>query len=182
MIPEIQPQTMLVDETAAVPVMGEQGVQTWNMSLKDQLLSLDGRINRQRFWILGILAACSAFLCGFVAAFVGGFMEGLVYGDGDYPITFLYSITVFIVMIPVSYIIVAIDIKRLKDTNRGWEWGWISVIVVVCDAIWWAAPAASTTETIVDWASLILSIPLVIICGFFVGIKGSNQYGSDPLG
>ncbi|MAU30179.1 MAG: hypothetical protein CMA26_03600, partial [Euryarchaeota archaeon] len=57
----------------------EQGFQPWNMSLFDQLTSLQGRINRLRYFMLNIL---SLFLVIIYALIFGLILGIIIFGLG----------------------------------------------------------------------------------------------------
>jgi uncharacterized membrane protein YhaH (DUF805 family) len=118
------------------------------LSQGPSLLSFQGRIGRGTFWFVWLsmmgLSLIVAFLCGVIsAASEGGQAVGLV-------IFVLWAI-------PLSWILLAMQVKRWHDMN------------------------------LTGWMVLINAIPIVgplfslISFGFIKGNVGSNNYGSDPL-
>ncbi len=148
----------------------------WNMSLYDQLTSLEGRINRLRYIGLNILA----LIITAVYAIVAGLVIGIIWVITGLP-EFVFDFLVGLVLIPVVYITYAIIVKRLHDTGR--DGGWITYAQALCILliIWSMTPVGSTIETSLDLITAIMGIPLGIVCLFFRGDTGPNQFGIDPL-
>tara|TARA_B100001750_G_C15211556_1_gene448559 strand:+ start:138 stop:653 length:516 start_codon:yes stop_codon:yes gene_type:complete len=170
-------ETENLDIAAALGNTETEDIEVWNMSLYDQLTSLEGRINRLRYLVLNILALVIAV----VYAIVAGLLIGVVWvitGLPEFVIDFLFGL----VLIPVVYITYAITIKRLYDTGRGG--GWITYAQALCILliIWAMAPVGSTIEMSLDLITSLMGIPLGIVCLFFGGDTGPNEFGPDPLG
>jgi len=146
--------------------------QIWNMRLKDILFSFQGRINRQRWWLLWISVGVVSFVYSMV---VGNIAAEIMPSD------FLWSLAVSIAMLPAYYVYIAIDIKRLHDTGRSWGWGWLSVVSCVFSVIFLFTEIGSDAEMVTFLGKFIIPIPVYIICGFFRGEDGDNEYGPDPL-
>ena len=142
------------------------------MGLKDILLSFAGRINRQRWWLIGIALNIAAFVYALVVGMI------IIAIESD----IVWGIVFSIAMSPFYYVYVALDIKRLQDTGRSWEWGWLSVASYLVLVIYNCTPVGSSAESVTDWLSIIITIPIWIICGFFEGDALPNQYGPNPLG
>ena len=170
-------ETENLDIAAALGNTETEDIEVWNMSLYDQLTSLEGRINRLRYLVLNILALVIAV----VYAIVAGLLIGVVWvitGLPEFVIDFLFGL----VLIPVVYITYAITITRLYDTGRGG--GWITYAQALCILliIWAMAPVGSTIEMSLDLITSLMGIPLGIVCLFFGGDTGPNEFGPDPLG
>ena len=177
MQPGYQPDTVVIGEST--PQMGQVAtspfstpISGWNMGLKDILLSFDGRINRQRWWLIGIALNIAAFVYALVVGMI------IIAIESD----IVWGIVFSIAMSPFYYVYVALDIKRLQDTGRSWEWGWLSVASYLVLVIYNCTPVGSSAESVTDWLSIIITIPIWIICGFFEGDALPNQYGRNPLG
>ena len=171
MQPGYNPDTVVIG--TEVPTHGQFTTTSgWNMELKDILLSFDGRINRQRWWLIGIALNIAAVVYGFVVAMVIFAIESDI----------VWGIVFSIAMSPFYYVYVALDIKRLQDTGRSWEWGWLSVVSYLVVVIYNCTPVGSSAESVTDWLSIIITIPIWIICGFFEGDALPNQHGPNPLG
>ena len=170
-------ETDNLDIAAALGNTENEGTEVWNMKLYDQLTSLEGRINRLRYIGLNILA----LIITAVYAIVAGLVIGIIWVITGLP-EFVFDFLVGLVLIPVVYITYAITVKRLQDTGRGE--GWITYTQALCILliIWLMAPVGSTIETSLDLITTIMGIPLGIVCLFFRGDAGPNQFGPDPLG
>ena len=166
-----------LDIAASIESVESGETETWNMSLYDQLTSLEGRINRLRYIGLNILA----LIITVVYAIVAGLVIGIIWAITGLP-EFVFDFLVGLVLIPVVYITYAIIVKRLHDTGRGG--GWITYAQALCILliIWSMTPVGSTIETSLDLITAIMGIPLGIVCLFFRGDTGPNQFGPDPLG
>ena len=169
-------ETDNLDIAAALGNAETEDTDVWNMSLYDQLTSLEGRINRLRYIGLNILA----LIITAVYAIVAGLVIGVIWAITGLP-EFVFDFLVGLVLIPVVYITYAIIVKRLHDTGRGD--GWITYAQALCILliIWSMAPVGSTIETSLDFITSIMGIPLGIVCLFFRGDTGPNQFGIDPL-
>ena len=154
-----------------------EGTEVWNMKLYDQLTSLEGRINRLRYIGLNILA----LIISVVYATVAGLVIGTIWVITGFP-EFVFDLLAGLVLLPVVYITYAIIVKRLYDTGRGD--GWITYAQALCILliIWSMAPVGSPIQTSLDLITSIMGLPLGIVCLFFRGDAGPNQFGPDPLG
>ena len=170
-------ETDNLDIAAALGDTETEDTEVWNMKLYDQLTSLEGRINRLRYIGLNILA----LIITAVYAIVAGLVIGIIWVITGLP-GVLPDFLVGLVLIPVVYITYAIIVKRLHDTGRGD--GWITYAQALCILliIWSMTPVGSTIETSLDLITAIMGIPLGIVCLFFRGDAGPNQFGPDPLG
>ena len=166
-----------LDIAAALADTKNEGTEVWNMKLYDQLTSLEGRINRLRYIGLNILA----LIISAVYATVAGLVIGTIWVITGFP-EFVFDLLAGLVLLPVVYITYAIIVKRLYDTGRGD--GWITYAQALCILliIWSMAPVGSTIEASLDLFTTIMGIPLGIVCLFFRGDTGPNQFGPDPLG
>ena len=166
-----------LDIAASIESAEPGETEIWNMNLYNQLTSLEGRINRLRYIGLNILA----LIITVVYAIVAGLVIGVIWGITGLP-EFVFDFLFGLVMVPVVYITYAIIVKRLHDTGRGD--GWITYAQALCILliIWSMTPVGSTIETSLDLITAIMGIPLGIVCLFFRGDAGPNQFGPDPLG
>ena len=166
-----------LDIAASIESVESGETETWNMSLYGQLTSLEGRINRLRYIGLNILA----LIISVVYATVAGLVIGTIWVITGFP-EFVFDLLAGLVLLPVVYITYAIIVKRLYDTGRGD--GWITYAQALCILliIWSMAPVGSTIETSLDLITSIMGLPLGIVCLFFRGDAGPNQFGPDPLG
>ena len=145
--------------------------ETWNMSLYDQLTSLEGRINRLRYLLLTILGSLGA----------------VVYGIAIILATFwlpepIWTIVTFILILPLAYIGYALAVKRLQDTGRGDGWITYAQISVGLNIIYALTPLGSEIEFYMEIFTTLVMLPLGIVCLLFRGDTAPNQFGPDPLG
>ena len=165
-----------LDIAASIESVEPGETETWNMSVVEQLTSLEGRINRLRYLTISILY----FIVALIYLLPVGLVIGIVWVITGLP-EFVFDFFFGLAMIPVWYCGYAITVKRLQDMN--WGDGWITylqIYMVLC-VIWGMAPVGSGVENALDLITVIMSIPL-IVCLFAGGEKGSNQFGPNPLG
>tara|TARA_Y100000746_G_scaffold22361_1_gene17222 strand:- start:92 stop:607 length:516 start_codon:yes stop_codon:yes gene_type:complete len=165
------------DLVAAVSGVGnETSGEQWNMSLVEQLTSLEGRINRLRYLTISILY----FIAALIYLLPVGLVIGIVWAITGLP-EFVFDFFFGLAMIPMWYCGYAITVKRLQDMN--WGGGsitYLQIYMVLC-IIWGMAPIGSGVEYALDLITAIMGIPL-IVCLFAPGEKGPNRFGPDPLG
>jgi len=165
------------DLAAAVSGMGNGPTEEqWNMTLNEQLTSLEGRINRLRYLTNNILLFIVAAIYGIIAAI----LLGLIWTVTGLP-EFIFEILAGIVLMPVLYVTYAITVKRLQDMNWGDGWTTYLQIFTAIVALWLLTPVGSSVEYALDWITTIMGIPFVV-CLFAPGEKGPNRFGPDPLG
>ena len=170
-------ETDNLDIAAALGDTETEDKEVWNMNFYDQFTSLEGRINRLRYILLSILF----LIFGLVyAIIVGVVLAVLLIGMGLPEI--IFDITFGLAMIPIVYVEYAITVKRLQDTGRGGGWITFSQAYAVLIILYLMAPIGSSVEGVLDITTTIMALPLGIVCLFFGGDTGPNQFGPDPLG
>jgi uncharacterized membrane protein YhaH (DUF805 family) len=137
--------------------------------------SLDGRINRAKWW--------AGFIIIIVVAIVVGLIVLSVLGD-----SVAGRIVSFIVQLILSYPAYAVGAKRFQDRNKpamyalvgiaiGLLYGLLAIFGVVGDPV---------SQGALDWifmlAFLAVGIWYLVELGILKGTAGPNQYGPDPLG
>ena len=165
------------DLVAAVSGVGnETSGEQCNMSLVEQLTSLEGRINRLRYLTNTILLLITSVIYTIPVAIILGILWA-VSGIPEFVFDFFFGLA----MIPIWYCGYAISVKRLQDMNWGDGWTtYLQIYTVLC-VIWGMAPIGSSIEGTLDIITGIMGIPL-IVCLFAPGEKGPNRFGPDPLG
>jgi len=145
----------------------------WDMNWSQKYFSFEGRLNRERWWTYSIVGYfVSAVYIMSIAYLLGEIFTNQI---------IIFTLFAIILISPVFYFYVAITIKRLKDSNRGWNWGWLAWALVVLSCLYFFTEEGSTLDMLVQLCSGLFFWILLLICGFVAGTKGPNQYGSDPL-
>jgi len=161
------------DLSAAVSGVGNETFgEQWNMSLVEQLTSLEGRLNRLRFLSLQIIVFVISIIYGIIIAIPLIFL----------PVSFtIFNILLTIASLPIIYVNYAVLVKRLQDTGRGE--GWITYAqVVVALSIIYQLSIETDLENILCGLYVLPALPLYGLSFFDRGDQGSNRFGPDPLG
>ena len=164
-------ETDNLDIAVALGNADTEGIEVWNMSFYDQFTSLEGRINRLRYLTLSILTLIGGFVYAIIIALLTFWM----------PEPF-WTILLTILFLPIYYITYALNVKRLQDSGRGDGWISYAQIAIVLSIIYSMTPLDSDIEFFMAIISGFVSLPLGIVCLFFRGDTGPNQFGPDPLG
>ena len=147
-----------------------EGTEVWNMNLYDQLTSLEGRINRLRYLLLTILIGIGGFVYAIIIALTTFWLPESI-----------WMIVLTLLFLPVYYISYAVVVKRLQDTSRGDGWITYAQIGVGLNIIYGLTPLDSEIELYMGILLTLAMLPLGIVCLFFRGDAGPNQFGPDPI-
>ena len=147
-----------------------EGTEVWNMNLYDQLTSLEGRINRLRYLLLTILIGIGGFVYAIIIALTTFWLPESI-----------WMIVLTLLFLPVYYISYAVVVKRLQDTGRGDGWITYAQIGVGLNIIYGLTPLDSEIELYMGILLTLAILPLGIVCLFFRGDAGPNQFGPDPI-
>ena len=147
-----------------------EGTEVWNMNLYDQLTSLEGRINRLRYLLLTILIGIGGFVYAIIIALTTFWLPESI-----------WMIILTLLFLPVYYISYAVVVKRLQDTGRGDGWITYAQIGVGLNIIYGLTPLDSEIELYMGILLTLAMLPLGIVCLFFRGDAGPNQFGPDPI-
>jgi uncharacterized membrane protein YhaH (DUF805 family) len=124
------------------------------------LFSFSGRLNRARFWLIGIASEIVLIVVvGILTVVGGGSMDMAV--DGSMPTIgggIVGGIVAFVTVVAVFWINLAVGVKRFHDRGKTGWWVLISLVPVI-GGLWF-----------------------LIECGFLRGTIGPNAYGPDPVG
>ena len=163
-------ETDNLDIAAALGNTETEDTEVWNMNLYDQLTSLGGRINRLRYLTLNILMLVGAIVYAMIIILFTFFLPEPI-----------WSIVTFIQLLPLAYIGYALAVKRLQDTGRGDGWITYAQIGVGLNIIYGLTPLDSEIELYMGILLTLAILPLGIVCLFFRGDAGPNQFGPDPI-
>jgi uncharacterized membrane protein YhaH (DUF805 family) len=157
------------------------------------LFSLDGRINRQRFWLGLLLILVLNVVLSFILLNLGlgasQTQSGSVLIDGQTEQQFMRT---FYVLSPVPSLVLSLlsavpmtllAIKRRRDRAASG----IDVLVftglsILTQLLTIAGLGGNMLATILGVIQGIWALVLLVQLGFLSGTRGSNRYGPDPLG
>ncbi|HWA18438.1 MAG TPA: DUF805 domain-containing protein [Devosia sp.] len=172
-------------------------------------IGFDGRLNRQPFWISGIvLAIVGAIIQYIIMMLMGGasiidvnaMMQS---GRSTQEIVDMFSAVStksgwasLITLVILAYPVAAISIKRRHDRGSAGMEVWIylalAAIIALIQALGLGMTTTQVGELTVPTPTLlfniialitgILGLYLLVVMGFLKGTAGPNAYGPDPLG
>ena len=93
----------------------------------------------------------------------------------------IFTVVLTVLSLPILYISYAVAVKRLQDTGRGDGWITYAQIGVGLNIIYSLTPYGSEIELYTGLVVTLALVPLGIVCLFFRGDAGPNQFGPDPL-
>ena len=152
----------------------------------DILLAREGRIGRKQFW-MGTLVLFAVVLLIFIPLML--FLASLGVTS-----LIIYVLIPMVLYYPVYCLYVKRQHDRGKDETLVIVYLVFTVIIGVLSALFVPVDlsdvnaAAEFAGNPMFWVIqignlglMILSLYLLVVCGFFKGTDGSNQYGPDPL-
>ncbi len=119
------------------------------------LFGFQGRTNRAKFWLVALALLVIEFI---VLGVIGG--SAAMSDDPQQALASLGPVAGIVLVIfglAVTWITIAVGIKRFHDRNKSGVWILI-IFVPVIGSLWY-----------------------LIECGFLRGTPGPNDYGPDPL-
>jgi uncharacterized membrane protein YhaH (DUF805 family) len=140
-----------------------------DMGWKYLLTDLDGRINRQRYWIGALILIVIGLVLQMVGYMIGGEALAIIFG-----LTLLYPCF-------------AINVKRAHDRGRP---TWLIVVffavlilvnVLQLLGLGQTAEGPTTLFLVIAIPWLIFAVYLFIELACLRGTPGANPYGPDPL-
>lgn len=167
------------------------------MSLQDKLFSFDGRLRRQDWWLWGIAVGMVHNLLHFVSVRILG-LDGDILIGGVMPVIgdpwpqLLLAVSFTLVF---AWPQLALTVKRAHDINRR-AWSFVLISAGIQALSYWPrenyAIAGPTTQQgdfwsraepwILDGATLVGLLYLVVMLGFLDGTRGPNRFGLSPKG
>ncbi|MGA8546166.1 MAG: DUF805 domain-containing protein [Mycobacterium sp.] len=150
------------------------------MDLRHLYTSLDGRINRQPYWIGTITLA----MVNFVILFVVSKLLGVSITAPD----FRFRLVILVWTVLFLYPAVALMVKRLHDRDRP---AWVAALFLAPPLIKGVTDLIGITgnpvnpnvlDFLLNIVFAIISIWVFVELGCLRGSVGTNQHGPDPLG
>lgn len=144
------------------------------MGLSSLFFSLDGRINRAKFWAGTVILAVVSFAATYLIVALIGVSQAAV----------AFSAAVAFALAYPSYAVMA---KRFQDRDKP---GWLALIglvpVYVVNLLYTfevfdsldPSPLAQGIDVII----FLIFLWILVELGFLKGTQGPNRYGPDPLG
>jgi len=129
--------------------------ETRETTMTNLLFGFQGRTNRAKFWLVALALLVIEFI---VLAVLGG--SAAMSNDPQQALASLGPVAGIVLVIfglAVTWITIAVGIKRFHDRNKSGVWILI-IFVPVIGGLWY-----------------------LIECGFLRGTPGPNDYGPDPL-
>ncbi|MGI9462782.1 MAG: DUF805 domain-containing protein [Aestuariivirgaceae bacterium] len=117
--------------------------------------SLDGRINRAKFWAGIVILLVAQWVLMIVVGMVMG--ESMMSADPAQPPSAAAVVPVLILVLLFLWPSICVYAKRWHDRNKSGWWTLIALVPIV-GGIW-----------------------LLIECGLLHGTNGDNRFGPDPL-
>jgi uncharacterized membrane protein YhaH (DUF805 family) len=144
------------------------------------LFSFRGRVNRGKYWLIGLLVivAWLAFIIVGVAM-LGSRVDDLFSLAGT--ALFLWFVG-FILLVLTMWCGFAVGAKRLHDRDKS---GWWLLLFYFAPSVlngWQATTTDSGSAMIFGLIGTVISIWGLIELGFLRGTRGPNRFGPDPLG
>lgn len=130
------------------------------------LFSFEGRVNRAKYWLVGLMNVAAILVVVVLALFL-------------LPTTAAW-IVIAVVALAMAYIGVAIGVKRLHDREKsGW---WLLLYYLVPSALGGVAgDSYQGINLVLNLAAHAISLWALIDLGVLRGTAGPNDYGPDPL-
>lgn len=146
----------------------------WVMTPLRRYAEFEGRSSRAEFWKWMLV------FYGVILVLVALMLAGR-YLFPAAPVMTIFGVLIVIVFLACVLPTIAIQVRRLHDTNRSGYWLLGSVALSIVDNVFGRFPDSSTIALVTGIASFILSlILLVFYC--LPGSKGENDYGASPYG
>ena len=123
--------------------------------MKDLLFSFQGRINRAKFWLASI--AITVVYLVVISLVFGSAALASDPAEALASVGMIGGIVTLALIILMTWIGLALGVKRWHDRNKSGWWVLIAFVPVI-GGLWY-----------------------LVECGFLKGTAGANTYGADPL-
>jgi uncharacterized membrane protein YhaH (DUF805 family) len=152
------------------------------MDLRSLLFSFEGRINRAKYWLAGLIYLIGAML--YLTTSIYALAGSLRYTDPARVVS-LFPILLYAIAYPLFAVgmwsFATTTIKRLRDRNRsGW---WIVPFFVFPMLIGEVGDRLGESNAVffIGLVAFVLSIWAFVETFCLRGTRGPNRFGSDPL-
>ena len=152
------------------------------MDLRSLLFSFEGRINRGKYWLAGLIFMIGAMLYLTTSIYA---LAGSLGDSNPASATALFPILLYAITYPLFAVGIwtyaATTIKRLHDRNRS---GWWIVPFFVVPVLFgkigdWLGD--SNAAFLIGLVAFVLSVWSFVETFCLKGTRGPNRFGSDPL-
>jgi uncharacterized membrane protein YhaH (DUF805 family) len=136
--------------------------------------SLDGRINRAKYWAGMIILA--------IVNVVIGLLVGVLFGDSTFGL-----IVILLVTLALFYPAYAVAAKRFQDRDKPGKTALYGLVPALVATLLQALGFAGTPDqpNAIGWLCSVVMLGIgiwfLVELGILKGTTGSNRYGPDPL-
>ncbi|MEP7240850.1 MAG: DUF805 domain-containing protein [Devosia sp.] len=154
--------------------------------LLQNYMGFEGRLNRQRWWISGIVLGIIQFIVMWIVGLIipGSSMDPAAFTDPNAMMAMMGRIgwQSLIFGIIFAYPWLSITVKRRHDrNNNGYDaYGFVAVELLYYLVL--GLGGLGFLGGVLGFVFLIYAIYILVVCGFQKGTAGANTYGPDPLG
>ena len=151
------------------------------------LMGMDGRINRQRWWMGVIVLAVIGIIFSWVLGLIFGtglMMDMTRVTDAAYVNGFISRVGWIGVITGVifAYPYVALTVKRRHDRgNNGYDAIGLAVLQILVNLLNALGIGVGSLGNILGLIVGVAGIYILVVAGFLRGTPGPNEYGPDPL-
>jgi len=142
------------------------------MDWKYLYTSFEGRINRQPYWIGGLVLIPVLIVLNLIF-----FALGIPRGVMIFGLIFNQLITALLLIYP----LLALMVKRFHDRDKSGWWALVFYIPSIINGVISASQPGSSLAMITGLITLVVAVWFIIELGFLKGTDGQNDYGPDPL-
>jgi uncharacterized membrane protein YhaH (DUF805 family) len=150
-------------------------------------MGMDGRINRQRWWLGVIVLAVIGIVVSWILGMIFGtglMLDMTKVGDAAYINSFITRVGWIGVITSVifAYPYMSLTVKRRHDRgNNGYDAIGLIVLQLIVNLLNALGIGVGGLGTILGYVVGIYAIYILVVAGFLRGTAGPNQYGPDPL-
>lgn len=156
-------------------------------NLMSDLMGMDGRINRQRWWIGVIVLAVVGIIISWILGLIFGtglMMDMAQLSDPAYVNGFITKVGWIGVItgIILAYPYLSLTMKRRHDRgNNGYDAMALIGLQIIVNLLNALGIGVGSLGNILGIIVGIFALYMLVVAGFLRGTAGPNQYGPDPL-